>query len=266
MAKLTDEERKRILAKIRKLLALKEGAEKIGSEGEAYAAANGVHRLLTEYNLSMADVMGEDGEKTGPEIKESDGISYASHFGLWKQNLMGVVCKYNYCTCVSSRVLKQVYIVGQEDNVAVCHQLFDYLVKAFVRLAKEKFHKFCERFLLIAPNVPLSVAKLRFGEKQTNEYFHSYYIGTVDGLKDNFEERLTYANSDEHALVVTFNKAIDDFLKEKNYSKRRGTVFHSHLNTIALNEGYDDGRNINLDRQIGGKEQQKINNNKSEIV
>ncbi|MCI6830104.1 MAG: DUF2786 domain-containing protein, partial [Prevotella sp.] len=49
MAKLSDEERKRILAKIKKLLALKEGAEKIGSEGEAYAAANGVHRLLTEY-------------------------------------------------------------------------------------------------------------------------------------------------------------------------------------------------------------------------
>ena len=61
MAKLSDEERKRILAKIKKLLALKEGAEKIGSEGEAYAAANGVHRLLTEYNLSMADVMNESG-------------------------------------------------------------------------------------------------------------------------------------------------------------------------------------------------------------
>ena len=76
MAKLTDEERKRILAKIKKLLALKEGAEKIGSEGEAYAAANGVHRLLTEYNLSMSDVMGEDGERKGPKIEQSEDISY----------------------------------------------------------------------------------------------------------------------------------------------------------------------------------------------
>ena len=142
MAKLTGEERKRILAKIKKLLALKEGAEKIGSEGEAYAAASGVHRLLTEYNLSMADVMGEDGERKGPKIEESDGISYASHFGLWKQKLMGIICRYNYCQSIISPLTKQVVIVGQEDNIAVCHQLYDYLVKAFVRLAKEKFQNY----------------------------------------------------------------------------------------------------------------------------
>lgn len=249
MAKLSEEDRKRILAKIKKLLALKEGAEKIGSEGEAYAAANGVHRLLTEYNLSMADVMADGGDNAGPEIKESDGISYNSNFGLWKKSLMTVICKYNYCTCVSSRALKQVFIVGQEDNVAVCHQLFDYLVKAFVRLAKEKFQQFCERFLICNPNTPLSILKLKLGESRTNEYFHSYYIGTVDGLRDNFDARLVEANSDEHALVVTFNKAIEDFLQKNNYGRRRGTVLLQDLNPLAVNEGYNDGRNINLDRQ-----------------
>ena len=120
MAKLSDEERKRILAKIKKLLALKEGAEKIGSEGEAYAAANGVHRLLTEYNLSMADVMNEGGNGNGPDISQSDEISYASHFGLWKQKLMGIICKYNYCQSVIAPCSKQVVIIGQEDNIAVC--------------------------------------------------------------------------------------------------------------------------------------------------
>ena len=45
-----------ILAKIRKLLRLKESAIKIGSEGEAHAAAEAVNRLLTSYNLSLMDV------------------------------------------------------------------------------------------------------------------------------------------------------------------------------------------------------------------
>ena len=49
-----------ILAKIRKLLRLKESAIKIGSEGEAHAAAEAVNRLLTSYNLSLMDVTPEE--------------------------------------------------------------------------------------------------------------------------------------------------------------------------------------------------------------
>lgn len=258
MAKLSDEERKRILAKIKKLLALKEGAEKIGSEGEAYAAAVGVHRLLTEYNLSMADVLGETGEQSGPEIMESDGISYASNFGLWKKNLMVVICKYNYCQAVSSVQTKQVYIVGQEDNIAVCHCLFDYLVTAFVRLAKEKFRNFLGNFIIAGPATPLSVLKLKFGEKHTNEFFHSYYLGTVQGLRENFEARLLQANSDEHALVRTFNKAIEDFGRKKGFFRRRGTVEYKVGMVDAYDDGYDDGRNINLDRQLSSRGEQRM--------
>ena len=251
MAKLTDEERKRILAKIKKLLALKEGAEKIGSEGEAYAAANGVHRLLTEYNLSMSDVLGEDGERKGPKIEQSEGISYMSHFGLWKQKLIGIICRYNYCQSIISPRTKQVIIVGQEDNIAVCHQLYDYLVKAFVRLAKEKFLDYYE-----IKDIPLSVARLQIGEKETDEFFHSYYIGVDYGLIKNFESR--QPTSDERALVVTHKTAIDDYLKKLNVKERRGSVNYDELNGNALMEGYRDGKNINLDRQIGGSENLKI--------
>lgn len=253
MAKLTDEERKRILAKIKKLLALKEGAEKVGSEGEAYAAANGVHRLLTEYNLSMSDVLGEDGERKGPKIEQSEGISYMSHFGLWKQKLMGNICRYNYCQSIISPQTKQVVIVGQEDNIEVCHQLYDYLVKAFVRLAKEKFLDYYE-----IKDIPLSVARLQIGEKEVDEFFHSYYIGVDSGLIKNFESR--QPTSDERALVVTHKTAIDEFLKTLNVQQRRGSVNYNEdeMNGYALMNGYRDGKNINLDRQIGSRETKSI--------
>lgn len=258
MAKLSDEERKRILAKIKKLLALKEGAEKIGSEGEAYAAANGVHRLLTEYNLSMADVMGEDGEQKGPKIEESEGISYASHFGLWKQKLMAIICKYNYCSSVISPQTKKVIIVGQEDNIAVCHQLFDYLVKAFVRLAKEKFIEFLKEYSgFTGKDAPLSVARIMLGEDRVNEFFHSYYIGVNGGLVENFESRVP--TSEEKAIVLSHKEAIHDYLKKQGVHTRRGSVDYGELNGNAWHEGYQDGKHINLDRQIGGGgEQRKI--------
>ena len=253
MAKLTDEERKRILAKIKKLLALKEGTEKVGSEGEAYAAANGVHRLLTKYNLSMSEVLGDDGERKGPKIGQSEGISYTSHFGLWKQKLMGIICRYNYCQSIISPQTKQVIIVGQEDNISVCHQLYDYLVKAFVRLAKEKFLDYYE-----IKDIPLSVARLQIGEKEVDEFFHSYYIGVDSGLIKNFESR--QPTSDERALVVTHKTAIDEFLKTLNVQQRRGSVNYNEdeMNGYALMKGYRDGKNINLDRQIGGSETKSI--------
>ena len=256
MAKLSDEERKRILAKIKKLLALKEGAEKIGSEGEAYAAANGVHRLLTEYNLSMADVMNESGKGNGPDISQSDEISYASHFGLWKQKLMGIICKYNYCQSIIAPRSKQVVIVGQEDNIAVCRQLYDYLVHAFVRLAKERFQEYLERVEGIDGIIPMSVAKLMLGEKNVSEFFHSYYIGTNKGLVSNFESR--QPTSEEPALVLSHQTAINEYMKKMDVKERRGTIDYSELNGNAWMDGYKDGKNINLDRQIGGEEQRKI--------
>ena len=50
------ENKDKILDKIKKLLKLQHSAETLGNEGEAYAAANAVHRLLTTYNLSLSDV------------------------------------------------------------------------------------------------------------------------------------------------------------------------------------------------------------------
>ena len=46
-------EKETVIQKIRKLLKLQYGAEKIGNSGEAYQAAKLVRKLLLEYNLSM---------------------------------------------------------------------------------------------------------------------------------------------------------------------------------------------------------------------
>lgn len=77
-----------ILAKIRKLLRLKESAIKIGSEGEAHAAAEAVNRLLTSYNLSLMDVTPEE-QKNMISVTESEKITYQDTYGnIWK----GICC------------------------------------------------------------------------------------------------------------------------------------------------------------------------------
>ncbi len=80
-----------ILAKIRKLLRLKESAIKIGSEGEAHAAAEAVNRLLTSYNLSLMDVTPEE-QKNMISVSESEKITYRGH--VWEYLEKGFVADY----------------------------------------------------------------------------------------------------------------------------------------------------------------------------
>ena len=57
-------ERNAIIQKIRKLMELQLSAENVGQSGEAFAAANAIHKLLTKYNLSLDEITsGEDDEK-----------------------------------------------------------------------------------------------------------------------------------------------------------------------------------------------------------
>ena len=54
----------KIVEKLKKLMRLQEGAKKIGSEGEANAAAAAISRLLTQYNLSLMDIDPEERKET----------------------------------------------------------------------------------------------------------------------------------------------------------------------------------------------------------
>ena len=95
------------------------------------------------------------------------------------------------------------------------------------------------------------------GEKNVSEFFRSYYIGTNNGLVTNFESR--QPTSEETALVLSHQTATNEYLKKMDVKQRRGTIDYSELNGNAWMDGYKDGKNINLDRQIGGEEQRKIN-------
>lgn len=75
---------------------MKESAIKIGSEGEAHAAAEAVNRLLTSYNLSLMDVAPEE-QKNMISVGESEKITYQDTYGnIWKRDLLRIICEYNF--------------------------------------------------------------------------------------------------------------------------------------------------------------------------
>lgn len=258
---MTNEDRNKILEKIRKLLKLQDSANKVGSKGEAYAAAQGVHRLLTQYNLSLADLSDLEDE---PDLKiiKSPGFSYRDNYGTWKNDLLTVICSYNFCKSLINTYLRKVWIVGEEQNVAVVKNLHEYLVKAFQGLAKDAYMAWAkeeqEKNYITSLIVMLKYLEY-LGEKK--RYFRSYFKGAVYGLNKQYESmQLT---SEETALVVTHNKAIDDWLQnDKSYSGK--TCYHrstnEKINYQAYMSGKKDGRNISLAPQVKGNVQQQIEN------
>lgn len=89
-------EKEKILAKLRKLMNLKENAAAIGNEGEAAAAAAGISRLLYMYNLTEADIP-EQERIDNPIVSEDIPFKPEVQGGQWYELLVNCVCEFNLC-------------------------------------------------------------------------------------------------------------------------------------------------------------------------
>lgn len=228
-----------ILAKIRKLLRLKESAIKIGSEGEAHAAAEAVNRLLTSYNLSLMDVTPEE-QKNMISVSESEKITYQDTYGnIWKRDLLRIICEYNFCRILLHGGTTYMVVVGTRENAEVVLSLYNYLRSVFRRLSVER----CTEYV---------ATRRRYyrTKKFKRNYIKSYLLGCCTGLRKQFES--IRKTAEETGLMLCHNHLIDDYFQSigttTHKSKNRNKV-----NTSAYCSGYDDGSKINLNKQINGK-------------
>ena len=237
-------EKENVINKIRKLLRLQYGAEKIGSMGEAYAAAKMIRKLLTEYNLSLGDIGQDAGE--GETIKMGeDAIPYADKYGAnWKRDLLGVICNYNYCK-MWVRGDKKMLIVGAEHNVAVCREFFVYLCQVFRRLAMERLNDRVNE---------LMKRRVRMMEKDKELYVRSYMEGVPFGLEENYKEH--QQTSAETALVLSHSRLIEDYMTQSRYRNTGKThkAKRPELYREAVEEGIEDGRNVSLNKELDKKQ------------
>lgn len=135
------------IERIRKLMALTEGRG--ASENEATIAASMVQRLLAEHNLSMAAVEASGGATQAGGKREKSQAAYRQVY-KWQRRLMASVADVNYCACFEreewvdgkgSQERKPVFdgydLIGRVDNVTTVKVMFEYLVEAIERLARD---------------------------------------------------------------------------------------------------------------------------------
>jgi ElaB/YqjD/DUF883 family membrane-anchored ribosome-binding protein len=132
MTLLLDEDREKMLEKVRKLLALSQSP----NEHEAALAAERAQAILAEYNLTMADAL-KKGQAAEKFVVDNELFTKAAP---WQRSLGVAVatlyfCSYLFVRCGDSK--DQNYFVGEKHNTVVAKMMFTYLVDTIRRLSRE---------------------------------------------------------------------------------------------------------------------------------
>lgn len=251
-----------ILSKLKKLQRLYEGAKAINSEAEAQNAATKIQNLLTQYNLSMADVeSAADNEQKTDVIEERLGDNWQRKCGgSWDQLLLYGICKYNFCyvlvsnrnVCRMNRNGREVWenrrryiVIGEPQNIQVVKWLFDVLAANLYKLALKRYEEYRN-------DDTQAVMRLFVGEKKMHRgtFLRSYLAGAAKGVQQKLKEerdRELQAQVQVNALVLRTDKKLDDYLAEK-YPKL-GKVRPEHIGSYqAMRQGMEDGRNVTISK------------------
>lgn len=243
-----------IKTKLRKLQKLYDGAKAINSEGEAQAAAAAIQRIMTQYNLTMAELSTDIQVDDGIIEHACSGFTYKSIGGYWEYRLASVLCKYNFCKCfMHGNSYKKLLIFGKKENVEMVNWMREMLSERFVEFSKKRFKEYQQ------------TSAYAFHPIGKDKYQRSYLMGVVDGLDQKLKEE---QNKDKQmdetygtkitALVVRTDAEITNFVNQKYGGARSGRSMRVNWDA-ARNSGVADGRNTQIYKPIREANKSAVN-------
>lgn len=229
-------DKQNIINKIQKLIALRNGAQAIGSEGEANAAAAAIQRLLTEYNMKLSEIEGMPEAEEESCIGRSDNYNTADNYRSgWKRYLLYAICEYYYCRAYMITGTPRCAVYGTEVNRMAVEYAFNFLEAVFSRLSAIRFkeeHGTC-----------------RINTRHRDIWLSSYLLGCASGVR----EKLTSEKTEQvTGLMVSHGAMIDRYIAQTQNAKTGQWSSSSSrgLNGRVFNIGHRDGRKQNIAKAI----------------
>jgi len=233
-----------ILDKIKKLLALAESAQKIGSLSEAENAMSKATALMLEYNIEQADIDRSKGEDSC--ISEGEHYSFKDNQSgnRWKLELMETLAKHNLCDVLFSSYMKTMRVVGEEQNIAIVNYLFVFIAPRLLKIAQQ-YHVALpenEKFM-----------------RNRRGILQSFLLGAVGGLDAKLwkQKKSMEQQSKLSALVVSHQDKIQRYY---------GT-FEKPVKVVSLREvlqdekdsleGYRAGASLEINQGLQAPEKEK---------
>ncbi|MDI7227954.1 DUF2786 domain-containing protein [Leptospira santarosai] len=207
-------ERKSVLEKINKLLALSNSP----NVNEAKSAARQASELIQRYNVEATEL--ERGA-----IIEYNLPTGKRRFRYWQTFLLAAVSESNFCSTILQRSTEEAsfIILGREINIETTQLMFQYLSEVALRLAPK--------------------------QNQTN-FLEGFAYGIATRLQETFEH---WGIEEKSSIVRIKNEdqvAIEKFQEENlwNVGKAKNKNLNSRDNEFQ--SGFDKSFGVSLTKQV----------------
>lgn len=226
-----DAKQEEIIRKVQKLLRL---SERAGTEAEAQTAAMRVREILSEYNISLSEVVNfadEDCKESEEIIIKSKYVPRCHHMLILAvSTLFGVrsLIGNKYDTEKNS-IRKTITFIGIGADSIIARQAYEFLFSFAKKRARE----------------------MRLTGKDKEDYIYGFACAVFNRACDMIKENSNIQQ--EQAIVPVKKGAINNYLLRKypdmdEYTPRCITRFSS-----ATLSGFNDGKSVSLDRPVDGE-------------
>lgn len=240
-----NKEMEKVVEKIRKLLAKSESAKENGSVHEAESFALKAQELLLQYNLSQQDIHQEEKSAIEMEIVKLDAdFTIQKTEGPWITDLFIVLSNHNLCRVIiyGNRNNNMVYIFGERHNIEIVKYMHSQILTKIKKLSLEAWKEY-------------------FGLEKRNTFLRGYKVGVVKGINSKLYEQQRHQMSKYSGmagLVKVNDQAITQKIQEEIGPLRRSKK-KSLKGDDGKNKGYQDGKNMQLNKGISGSQRSSSN-------
>ena len=230
--------RQKILAKIRKLLAM---SEDVGSPNEAATAARMAKKMMEEHNVDHAEAIYSE-MSLDDLAAHTHGEAYA-RFPAYLSTLAVAVATYCDCRarfeCSYGRAksgrpatIKQIIFEGELTDLEICKYLYTYLYRTIDRLVKKSPHN-----KYIGPRTSFRIACVHELAKRLREM-----------KREETEQARTETDANSFALVMVDKKL--SLLNEKFGVVKYGRSKSRYSSPEGAREGAAAGAGIGIRKAV----------------
>jgi Protein of unknown function (DUF2786) len=255
---LSEEQAKNdVIERVRKILSK---TEKSGcTPEEAQLAFQKASRILAEHNLEMADI---EQKEAGSESWTEDDVYESGKWTLEDNLAYGIVRRHFFVEgffmgkWANGKHRKVLRFFGRPHNVETGKWAFNALHDAFDRL----FGEFRKRTGAPATDRRIFISGVAsgFAEKMNEERLAMQIERDLVGGKSSGSTALAVVSLEEQTTLA-YRAAHSSFFKKDGKAKGRASSFDGLTGSnSALAAGYQAGRQLSLNRSLGGSQRKGI--------
>jgi hypothetical protein len=146
----TEDHREKVLRRLVKMQAVRDGEAKLGNAEAAHAFATAINRMMLEYELHPSDLDYQRAMQDDPVIEvayraDAHGGKRKWRRSAWRESLASVVAKANLCTYLIQTSSDNIWFVGTRSHATVAEYTYATLVREADRLADREYSKFYQQ-------------------------------------------------------------------------------------------------------------------------